>query len=58
MEYLSIVNAIIFLVSGVVVLKDNTTTVDVVICVWLFIISFMNIIAALSAMGYIVKAAQ
>ncbi len=58
MEYLSIVNAIIFLVSGVVVLKDNTTAVDVVICVWLFIISFMNIIAALSAMGYIVKAAQ
>ncbi len=58
MEYLLIVNAVMFLVSGTVVLKDSTIAVDIVICAWLFIISFMNIIAALSAMGYIVKVAQ
>ena len=58
MEYLLIVNAVMFLVSGTVVLKDSTIAVDIVICVWLFIISFMNIIAALSAMGYIVKVVQ
>ena len=56
MEYLLILNAIIFLVSGVVVIVENKTIVEAAICVWLFIMSIANIIAALDAMGYIIKA--
>ena len=57
MEYLLVLNAIIFLVFGVVVIAEGKTIVEAVICVWLFIMSIANIIAALAAMGYIVRVA-
>ncbi len=59
MEYILIINAIIFLLFIFGTLAGgNVTITGIIICVWFSIMCIANIIAALDVMGYMIRVVQ